>query len=628
MAKIILFLFLILGNVFLFAQNKEFDEKFKDARYFFAIKKYNKAEALMIECYHLDSTSTPLLKQLIRVSIQKNKWKQVAFVYRQLQVLSPDKLVYYRYNEILAYYKSKDFDTANIIMNKSLQEFDLASSNKRKYEKLAVNINFSQEAIKQPVPFNPINLGPNVNSKYAEYLPNLTQDGNYLIFTRMTPGSKYLPSLQEDFFVSKYLDNNWLESIPLTNKINTLQNEGAPSISADGKILYFAACSRKDGLGECDIYYSYNRGNYWTSPKNLRAINTEYWESQPNISADGTVLYFVSNRIGGYGGNDIWAVDIASDGSFGEVYNLGPSINTSGDEISPFIHFDNQTLYFASDGWPGMGSKDIFVSRKQANKQWSKPQNLGYPINSIETDNSFFVDTSGELAYFSSVREGGYGKEDIYKFYLYKEAQPQKMGYYKAVVIDINTNKPISVKYEIRNLNDSTEIYLKDAHNGKISMGLKAKQKYLISVFAEGYLYYSSNINLLTEDSLRIIEDKISLIQISYNEKFELRNIEFDFDKSTVRSSSKIELDLFAIYLKLNPEITILIEGHTDNMGKTDYNLKLSEERAKTVRNYLLTQDIPGYRIQAKGFGSTQILSEDINLQEQNRRVVIRIIEK
>ena len=625
--KILLFLIFISLSLSVLAQSRAFNEKILLAKRNMRAGNNEIAEKLLFQCYKIDSSNVVLLKSMLELSASQEKWTRLSIIAQKLQKLDPNNSEDYKYKESLAYFYNQEFTKAEKGIKNCLNFKNIDVLKRQKYTALLTNINFTQEAIKNPVPFEPINLGAQINSQDAEYLPNLTQDGNYLIFTRMTAASKAFPSLQEDFYVSKNENNAWLKAMPLTNKINTVRNEGAPSISADGTVLYFAACERKDGAGSCDIYYSFNRGNYWTTPKNLRAVNTEYWESQPNLSADGRHLFFTSNRPGGYGAKDIWAIDVDVDGTWGKVYNLGERINTSQNEISPFLHFDNKTLYFASDGWPGMGSKDIFVSRKQSNGKWSEPENLGYPINSQETDNSFFVNTSGETAYFSSERKGGYGKEDIYKFSLYPKIRPQKAGYYKSVILDAKTHKIINAKYEIRNINDSSDVYLKETKSGHISLGLEANNKYIISAFADGYLYYSSYIDSIIEDSLSVIEDKIYLTPIAKNEQFELKNIEFEFDKASLRKSSTKELDLFANYLNSNPEIIILIEGHTDNKGNLQYNLKLSQERADAVKKYLLSRTLSEKQIQTKGFGSTQMLYNEENKQDKNRRVVIRIIE-
>lgn len=621
----------LIGLLFLvnwgFSQSLEFEKKFNQANVLYYDEYYTNAGKLYEECYKIDSTHIGLLKRLSKLAIRQKKWERVAVLSNKLQRMLPHEGLRYQKKEVYAYFFLQDYQKANLCLKRLQKNIGDDDPESGKYKKLAKDIAFAIHAIENPVPFNPINLGKSINSKEAEYLPSMTQSGRHLIFTRNTARNTSFPSLQEDFFYSKNNHGEWTSSIPLSRRINTVQNEGAPSISADASILYFAACKRRDGKGKCDIYYSFNRGSYWTTPKNLEKINTEYWESQPNISADGKQLFFVSNRPGGFGKKDIWAVDIDNDGKMGEPYNLGKNINTAYDEMSPFLHFDNKSLYFSSDGWPGMGSKDIFISRKLEDNTWQEAKNLGYPINSVKTDNSFFVDASGETAYFSSKRKGGFGKEDIYKFELYRGVRPSRTGYYNALVIDLLSKKKIEAQYEITSLKDSSVTLLKESKRGSISLALEADQDYLISVFAPGYLYYSSTIKSTTEDSLSLIEEKIFLEPIMTNSVFELKNISFNFDKSELKPSSLKELNLFAKYLGLNPKIRISIEGHTDNKGSAEYNLVLSKGRAESVKEYLLNENILSSRIQTKGLGSAQILDKNEKMQHLNRRVVIRIKE-
>ena len=626
MQKQIIILILNLVSVLVMSQSSSFDINFDKANRYFNRGDYQNAEGYLLSCYKMDSSNVDVWIKLNQVAIKQKNWKRVALLSNKLKKKLPLESVKYSKQEITAYFNIEDYERADKQIKSCFKKHKLNTFEIADCRKLAADITFAKEAVKHPVPFVPVNLGRTVNSKYAEYLPNLTQDGKYLIYTRMAAMSHAFPSLQEDFYISKNKAGVWTKSLPLSHTLNTKKNEGAPSISADGSVLFFAACNRKDGEGSCDIYYSFNRGNYWTTPKNARAINTDHWDSQPNLSSDGKTLYFASDRDGGVGGRDIWAVDVLGEGVFGKPYNLGVIINTKYDEMSPFIHFDNQTLYFASDGWPGMGEKDIFLCRRLTDNTWSDPQNLGYPINSSKSDNSLFVSADGSIAYFTSSRAGGYGKEDIYQFNLYEKARPKRTAFYRSIVLAADTKKTLEVFYTITDSKDSIIKQKILSKNGEITLSLKAEEQYSISAYADGYLYYSALIDSVSEDSLKTIEQKIFLEPIKKDKQFELKNIEFDFDKSTLRERSTKELDLFVDYLKANPKVKIMIEGHTDNKGKADYNLKLSQERANSVKAYIVSEGIACERIQTKGYGSAQMLSNEERLQDKNRRVVVRII--
>ena len=279
---------------------------------------------------------------------------------------------------------------------------------------------FAINAMQNPVDFDLRNMGENINSRMAEYLPFISADGKKFMITRKVKGEL---GLQEDFFYSeKDEKNNW-RKVNSMSSINTAFNEGAISISADGRLLIFTACNRQGGKGSCDLYLKIGSQNII----NLETVNSKSWDTQGCFSPDGKFLYFVSNRPGGYGGKDIWISEIGKNG-FGEPFNAGPIINTEYNEMSPFLHADNLTFYFASDGHIGMGEFDLFVSRRKNTSQaWISPKNMGYPINTYKVENSLIVATNGKIAYYVSDRSG-YGLEDIFSFHLPKERQADEIS--------------------------------------------------------------------------------------------------------------------------------------------------------------------------------------------------------
>ena len=285
-------------------------------------------------------------------------------------------------------------------------------------------IAFRRTAMANPVPFKPENMGANVNSPDDEYLPTLTADGKMLLFTRYNR-----PSMSEDFYYCRFVDGHWGKAVRMAEPLNSGDNEGAGCISQDGRILYFTACGRKDGAGRCDLYISYRKGAGWSQPQNLGpAVNSSGWESQPCLSIDGQTLYFVSDRGGGYGGMDIWRSTLV-EGRWGTPVNMGPTINTAGDEKSPFISFDNQSLFFSSNGHVGMGGMDLFVCRRTGDTTWSEPQNLGYPINTRGDESSLIVSPDGSTAIFASDKFGGAGQLDLYTFALPERVRPEPIVY-------------------------------------------------------------------------------------------------------------------------------------------------------------------------------------------------------
>ena len=286
-------------------------------------------------------------------------------------------------------------------------------------------IAFRREALANPVPFTPENLGSGVNSPDDEYLPTLTADGQTLIFTRYNR-----PAMAEDFCQSRKRDAQWGKAVRMAEPLNSEENEGAGCISQDGRILYFTACGRKDGMGRCDLYISYRKEGGWSQPQNLGpAINSGGWESQPSLSIDGQTLYFVSDRKGGQGGMDIWCSHLV-EGRWTSPVNLGPTINTPGDEKSPFIAFDNHRLFFSSNGHVGMGGMDLFVCRKI---------NDCFPINTSGDESSLIVSPDGSTAIFarpgllnanpSDSLSAGEGGLDLYSFALPEPIRPEPIVY-------------------------------------------------------------------------------------------------------------------------------------------------------------------------------------------------------
>lgn len=291
-----------------------------------------------------------------------------------------------------------------------------------------------QHAVENPVPFRPVNLGSNVNTPDDEYMPALTADYRMLVFTRRSPRNantqRGLPQ-EEDFYVSLYdtMELDWGPAERMPEPLNSHGNEGAQTISHDGRIVIFTACGRNNEPTGCDLYMSVRHGDRWGRPRNLGApVNSVYWESFPSLSIDGYTLYFASNRSGGYGGTDIWYCTL-EEGRWSKPRNMGPTVNTKGNETAPYIHFDDKTLYFASDGHMGMGGSDLYMVKRTSDTTWGKPLNLGYPINTPGDENNLIVAPDGRTALFSSDRPDGYGQQDLYSFVMPAPSRPERITF-------------------------------------------------------------------------------------------------------------------------------------------------------------------------------------------------------
>jgi outer membrane protein OmpA-like peptidoglycan-associated protein/tetratricopeptide (TPR) repeat protein len=463
--------------------------------------------------------------------------------------------------------------------------------------------------------FKPENLGDSINTTNLEYFPSLTIDGKKMIFTKRIKDN-------EDFYESD-LDNNskWGKAFPLPGNINsTTFNEGAQNISQDGKWLLFTGCNFPEGLGSCDLYISYLTKKGWSEPENLGPnVNSEFWESTPSLSPDKRDLYFSSNVPGGFGGKDIWVCHRNENGKWGQPLNLGSEVNTAGDESTPFIHADNQTLYFNSNGHPGYSEKpDIFVTRKLPNGKWSKPENLGYPINTIDDEGSLIVASDGKTAYYSSDRSDTKGGLDIYTFELRQDIRPLKTLWVKGQVYDKKTKEGLPSSVELTDINTRQLVSkLQTDEDGNYLVTLPVGKDYAFNVNRKGYLFYSENYNISATANDSIFHADIPLQPIEANAHIVLKNVFFDTKKTELKPESITELDNVVKLMNENPKIKILISGYTDNVGKPADNLLLSKGRAVAVVNYLLGKGIKNERLSFKGMGETNPVAD--NKTEEGR---------
>ncbi|MBN8703452.1 MAG: PD40 domain-containing protein [Bacteroidetes bacterium] len=504
-------------------------------------------------------------------------------------------------------------------------------------EKYLLDCDFAIQAMRSPVPFNPINLEGAINTIDHEYFPSITADGKTFLFTRNLKDATAPAGYQEDFFVSKKNESGWQQALPIGTPINTLDNEGAPTISADGQILIFAACNRPDGAGSCDLYFSRKVGEKWTKPMNMGApINTRNWETQPCFSSDGKTLYFVRGTVTreGIKNQDIYVCELKADGTWSTPLSLGATINSPEREESVFIHPDNQTLYFASNGHPGMGGMDIYVSRKLADGKWSTPINLGYPINTYSDENSLLVGPDGKLAYFASGREGGKGGLDLYQFELYDKIRPENLTYVKGKVFDSRTKKPVSALFELVDLSTSKIVLESESNmgNGEFLVCLTANKNYALNVSKNGYLFYSENFSLkdVMADISKPFQMDVPLQPIDTGMSVELKNVFFETGKFDLKPESVVELDKLVAFMNRNKNLKIEISGHTDNVGDKKANQQLSENRAKSVSEYLVKKAVDSTRIIYKGYGDAKpkVDNNSDSNRAKNRRTEFKIVSK
>jgi OmpA-OmpF porin, OOP family len=477
---------------------------------------------------------------------------------------------------------------------------------------------FSLQHQNEKLPYQIKPLSDTVNAYPMQYFPTITADEKELIFT-IRFGKAHDDN--EDIVVArKEINGQWGKPVSLSDQINSNFREGASTISADGRKLIFTIC----GPRGCDLFESLKVGKSWSKPVNLGSgINSTGWEAQPSLSADGNELYFVSDRKGGLGGYDIWYSKKREDGVWGKAINLGKTINTPFDEIAPFIHVNNQNLYFASNGLPGFGSYDIFVSDRKEN-QWAEPGNMGAPLNDFEDQYSFTVTSDGKSAYYS--KEEGRTKSKIYFTPIPKELQVARKGnVVKGMVTDAKTKKPLRSEIELKELKTEQVIsnVVSDSISGEYLIVVPGKSEYALFANKRGYLFSSLNFNYEEKDLDKPLVLNIELQPIDKDASVILSNIFFEFDKFELQEKSKVELNEVVLFLKNNPTMKIEIGGHTDNSGIETYNQQLSLKRAISVSTYLKNKGIMNERVKVEGYGSQKPIKT--NDSEENRQFNRRI---
>lgn len=634
--------FLLICSLFIFscmsaqpkpASNKQLDKIVEEAYRAGDSGDYVNAIKLCNKGLKKDSTYARLWETKGAYEYDSKDFKASIKSYTKLLELEPENFGAY-YFMGLCQKSLLQFDEAKVSFETYLNANIKRSKN---YEASARYFLKNIDAIKalyaNKIDFKPQNLGPNVNSANGEYWPGLTLDGKTFYFTRMMTARG--GRMYEDFYKSDVTDSIFGPSTKLSEPVNTPGDEGTISITADGKGIFFSSNSRLGknglpvGLGSFDIYFSgYNNG-VWSFPVNLGpVINSSDWESQPSISPDGLTLYFSSARPGGFGGADIY-MSTFKDGRFQPPVNLGPTINTAGEEQSPFIHYDNQTLFFSSSGHVGAGGIDIFVARKKEDGKFGEALNVGVPINSEKDELGLVVDRLGKFGYLSSERPGGYGGLDIYKFELPAALRPEPVSFVSGKVFDANTKLPIVAKIELTDLNTSKVIAnIESMKDGSFFIVLKSNNNYMLTVDQMNYLFYSANFTLTQTGSLDPYHLDVPLMKPDVNTEVVLNNVFFDVDKFELKPESKLELDKLVHLMKKFPFMKIEIGGHTDNTGDKAKNKTLSLNRAKAVKEYLVNAGIDATRLSAVGYGDSAPIADNNTVEgkAKNRRTVFKVL--
>ncbi|MEM7110549.1 MAG: OmpA family protein [Bacteroidota bacterium] len=535
---------------------------------------------------------------------------------------------YFELSEL--YLQKNKYAKALEFADKFLQSGSRNSKRIQEAEQFKKNAQFGLENADIASQYNPRPLSDTVNAFPMQYFPIVSVDQNALIFTRRLGTTN---QYDEDLVVSNKLPNGaWGPPESISNTINSEFNEGTCTISGDGRTLIFTSCYGRKGYGSCDLYISVKVGDDWSVPANLGSnINTSAWESQPSLSSDGRTLYYVSNRKDGIGKRDIWMSTINENGDWQKPENLGRTINTVHDEVSPFIHPNNKVLYFASNGLTGFGGFDIYFSDRKESA-WATPKNIGFPINTGEDQVSLYISSDGSKGYYSHEDNKDIGRKGrLYEFEVPESAKLKyKSSYVHGVVTDADTGVPLRARIELFDLKKNNRVGLvsSDSIQGDYLMVLTEGSEYALYIDKKGYLFHSLSFDYSELNNFKPVMQDVALRPIKTGASTVLKNIFFDTDSYALRPESQTELDKVIKFLNLNPEVSIEISGHTDNVGTYEYNLKLSKNRAKAVFEYLFKAGIEKSKLKYSGYGPNRPIDDNSTLRgrQNNRRIEFNIL--
>ncbi|WP_310587777.1 OmpA family protein [Larkinella punicea] len=630
--RLLILLFLFSFPPFLlpsYGQNKKAVELYKKAVDALSNRKMTESLDLFHQAVERDTGYTDAYLKLGQVYEFMRQPDQAFQVYQRAIGQQPDKpTTGLAYQFVSAYLLKKgNYRVAIPHIERYQKLFPPQSLQWKRIDRMLQTAHFGEQAIQNPLPVKPQPLAATVQAFPSQYFPVLTADEQTLVYTVLKPEG------DEDLMVSTHKGETWSPPESISPLINSINNEGTPTLSADGRTLVFTVCQGRAGYGSCDLYISHKTGNAWSEPQNIGpVVNTRAWESQPALSADGRRLYFVSDRKGGMGRRDIWCSDLGDDGEWKPPYNL-KSINTPFDEASPFIHANGLSLFFASEGHLGMGGYDLFVADSTANG-WSNPQNLGYPINTSDDQAALFVSANGTHAYYSQEQAASDGKQrsKLYVFDL-PEALRQKVrpvSYLKGLVADARTKKPLNATIELIDLSTNQLItrVQSDPQTGQYTAILPTGGEYALYVIGPGYLFKSLSFDFTRKREGEGLTMSVPLEPIKPSEggapaRETLNNLFFETGRYDLADKSRTELDRLVKFLEVNPTVNIEVSGHTDNQGGTANNLELSKKRAQSVVSYLAKAGVAPNRIKSAGYGETRPVVP--NTTDENRKLNRRI---
>jgi len=613
-------------------KKKKAIKAFEEGVRLFNRKMYSNSEILLIEALEVDPEFIEVYMMMGDLNYELRDYEKSAENYGKAIEIKPTFFSGNYFNHSKALYRSGDYDLAKTQITEFLSYPMRNEVVGQRAKSLSNSIDTAIALKNKPVPFELTNLGPEINTEWEDFHPSLTVDGNRLYFTRkeaigMQAGRQVL---KEDIYYSERKNGGeWITALNLGEPVNNrFLNEGAQSVSPDGRILFLTVCNKEDGVGSCDLYFSERHGGKWGTPTNLKEpLNSKKWDAQPSMSSDGKTLYFTSSRPRGKGGMDIWMSEMDSLGNWQKPVSL--PFNTGGNELTSFIHTDGKTMYFGSDGLPGLGGFDIFVVKKKTDGSWGRPKNIGYPINTHKDEHGLIVEPQGTFAFMASDRSEE-NRTDLYSFPIHEAARPERVTYAAGKVVDDKTDRGLEAHFELIDL-ETFELVVQsnsDDVNGSFMVTLPTDRDYALNVTKRGYLFHSENFSLKGHSPEEHYELNVRLKKLSQGSAVVLNNIFFESGSFALLPRSKAELDKFAKYLKKSGGMRIEIGGFTDDVGSSVANQKLSEDRAKAVVTYLLGKGISESVLESKGYGESNPVADNGTEEgrAKNRRIEAKVL--
>lgn len=639
--KKVLLILCIVASFGVKAQTQMANFYYEKGKEYYDKEYYDDAEQQLLKALDKDPNHADALCYLGYTYYDLEKYQKVVEVYNRLEKADPNYWAWFYYlrgksNEELGNFKEASSDYEQFLAKYSHAANRISYHHKAAYKKYYVDHSPQIRATKGLMP-EPINLGKGVNTISDDMMPQIDPTGNRLYFTSSRKGG--FDDIDEDeendwgedlYYIEK-VNGSWGKPVLLPKPINSFHNDGTSTFSADGQQMIYVKCNEDGAIGSCDLFFATLEGTEWTKPTNMgNVVNHKEWDSQPTLSSDGNTLIFVSNRDGSYDGSmDLYMSKKNKFGQWGVPMNMGPTINTPFGEKSPYLAPDGKTLYFASTGHPGYGDYDLFVSVFE-NGKWSEPKNMGAPLNSSGEDTYFSISASGEGAYFASDR-GGEGALDLYSISIPEALRPKPSVIVKGIVTDAKSEEKMEAWVLVEDINSGELIATAKSNSvsGEYLVVLPSGRNYSVSANKEGFFFYSNKFEVPTSAKYQEIKKDIALKPIEKGARVVLNNIFFETGKATLTQESYIELSKAVALLKANPKMVVEVGGHTDNVGSDDANMKLSHERAKSVRDYLVKAGIADARLQAKGYGETQPVADNETEEgrQANRRTEFVILE-